>query len=67
MLVIVENWNVEPLLKPPLYFKTARRGDIFEVDAAKRDGDLGYDVHKFVYVFGGDRERHRIYAGKALE
>ena len=50
MLVVVENRDIHPLLQAVFNFKTLRRLDVFEVDAAKRRLQRGDRFDKFLRV-----------------
>jgi len=41
VLVVVKDRYVQQVLKALLYFKTARRGNVFEIDTAKTDRKIG--------------------------
>ena len=67
MLVIVENGDVTHLLQAALNFKAPGSGDILQVDAAERAGDVIHGLDKLIHVLGLDTKRERIHIGKALE
>ena len=63
----MEYGNVADFLQPALDFKAARRGDVFEIDAAERAGNQADCLHDFIHILGADANRERIHTGKRLE
>ena len=67
VLVVVKDGNVQSFLQPPLDFKAARRGDVFEVDAAQTHREIGNGVDDFLGVLRAQANRVGVNAGKFLE
>jgi len=67
MLVVVEYRYVELLLEPGFNFKAGRRGDVFQVDAAKGGFQQFYSADDFLGVSGIQADGKGVDAGKGLE
>src|SRR5690625_7712055 len=67
MLIIVETGNVQFCAQAPLDLETARRGNVFQVDAAVYRSDCLNDGDDFVDVLRIETHRPRINLGEALE
>ena len=52
MLVIVENWDIEDFLQARLNLKTARCGDILQVDAAECGGNVSDSLDNLLGILG---------------
>ncbi len=52
MLVIVQNGDVEPSLEALFDFKTARSGNIFELDGGKGGRNGGHRFDNLIDIFG---------------
>ena len=67
MLVVVEDGDVALFLELALDLKAARRGDVLEIDAAERAGDVVHRLHKLVHVLRLDAQRERVHVAERLE
>ncbi len=60
VLIVVHHRDVERLDQPALDFEAARRGDIFEIDAAENRGDANDGLDDLVDVFRIETHRPRV-------
>ena len=67
VLVVVEHGNVADGLEPVLDLEAAGRGDVFEIDAAERGGDVFDDADDLFRVLRLDADGDRVDAGEVLE
>src|SRR6266849_2078454 len=67
MLIVVKDWNVEFFFEPVFDLKTARRGNVFEVDAAESGSNIFHGAYDLVRVFRAQTNRKGINAAKFLE
>ena len=67
MLVVVEDGDVAHLFEPLFDLKAARRGDVFEVDAAEAAGNEGDGLDDVVDLFGAHAQRECVHAAERLE
>ena len=67
MLVIMEYRDITAFLQLAFNFKTARSGNILQIDTAKGTGNQGNGIDKFIYILGTDTERECIHITKFLE
>ncbi len=67
VLVVVEDRDVEPLLKPALDLEAARGGDVLEVDAAEAGRDGGDRGDDLVHVGRGEADRPGVDTAELLE
>ena len=67
MLIVMEYGNIKLINQAALDFEAARRGDIFQVDAAKARSQTLYGFDDFIDVLRVEAQRHSIHATKRLE
>ena len=67
VLVVVEDRDVQRVLQPLLQLEAARRGDVFEVDAAEARGEPHDRLEQLVDIRAVQADRHRVDIGKVLE
>ena len=67
MLIIVKDGDIEQRLQFPLYFKTARSRDIFQVDAAKHRRNIFDRLNNFFRVLRRQHYRKSINISKFFE
>ena len=67
MLVVVEDGDVQRLLKAAFYVEAPGRGDVFQVDAAVRRRDGAHRGDYLVGVLRVQAHRHGVNARKLLE
>ena len=67
VLVVVEDGDVARFLQLALNFKAARGGDVLQIDAAERAGNVIDGVHKLVYILRFDAERKCIHVAEGLK
>ena len=67
VLVVVEDGNVADFLQLALHLKAARRGDIFQIDAAETAGNQVDGSRQLVHVLRAHAQRERVHAREFLE
>ena len=67
MLIVMKDRNIAFFLQPALDFKTARRGDILQINPAEAAGDQFYRTHQLVGILAFDAQRNRVYVGKSFK
>ena len=67
MLVVMKHRDIAFLLKLTLNLKAAGRGNILQVDSAKRAGNQVNSIDKFVHILRSDAKGKSIYAAESLE
>jgi len=67
VLIIMKDWYIQDLLKPPFYLKAARCTYILQVDSTKDILYSGNCFHDDRRIFGVDNYGKGIYASKVLE
>ena len=67
MLVVVENGDVQLLAQPLFDFKTARCGDVLQIDAAKPGGDGFHGADNLIHVLGGQADGKSVYPAEFLK
>ena len=67
VLVIVEHRDVQLCFQPFFDLKTAGRGDILQIDAAKARGNGFHHADDLLGVLGVQTDRHGIHAAELLE
>ena len=67
MLVIVEDRHIQSFLEFRFDVETARRSDVFEVDAAERRRNVRDDIDDLVRIAFGNADRERLDTSQRLE
>ena len=67
VLVVVEDGDVALFLELALDLKAAGRGDILEIDAAERAGDVVHRLHELVHVLRLHAQRECVHIAERLE
>ena len=67
VLVVVEDGDVAFFLELALDLKAAGRGDILEIDAAERAGDVVHRLHELVHILRLHAQRERVHIAERLE
>src|SRR6185295_617361 len=67
VLVVVHDGNIEFALQALLDLETARRGDVFQVDAPEADGNRFYRLYDFLRILSRKTDGISVHAGKFLE
>ena len=67
MLVVVKDGNIEFFFQAVFDFKTARRGNVFEIDAAERGRNVFDRFDNFMRVFRRQTNRKSVNAAEFFE
>ena len=67
VLIVVENGNIADFLQPALDLKAARRGDVFQIDAAEAAGNQVDRPHQLVHVLRAHAQGEGVHAREFLE
>ena len=67
VLVVVEDGDVALFLELAFDLKAAGGGNVLQIDAAERPGDVVHRLHKLVHVLRLDAEGEGVHAAEVLE
>src|SRR3989344_5564761 len=67
MLVVMHNGNIECFDETPLYIKTLRRRDIFQINAAERWSNAEYRFNYLIRILCIENKWYRIHSRECLE